>query len=134
MSPPQANQLYVDEPNQFKTQPFFKKGDSDANLFNEQTGSQHAILNRSRLLAEAFPALTLAAGKDWVGAFPTDNNFDMQNKFKTKKTIGTLSTTYWPLVRVSQNKFDWYHNDAREVAFLYVNTLFDEFARLGGLK
>ena len=89
---------------------------------------------RSRLLAEAFPALTLAAGKDSVGAFPSDNNFDMQNKFKTKKTIGTLSTTYWPLVRVSQNKFDWYHNDAREVAFLYVNTLFDEFARLGGLK
>jgi hypothetical protein len=118
--PVDANQIFADNPNLLRTMPFFKRGPDDNNLFSEPTGSSHAAQFRNRLLAEAFPALTLAAGKATVNALGlTGHNFDMQNIFKNG----------WP--RQDQR---WLHNDAREVSYLYVYKLFDKFVSIGGLQ
>jgi hypothetical protein len=65
------------------------------------------MLNRDRLLAEAFPAMILPAGKLNSNAFPSDNNFNMQSAFKTTKTTGAQSTTCWPQSRGQDAR--WLH-------------------------
>ena len=125
--PSEANQI---SSVQLRTRPFFSKG-SDALLFTETGGSQYAIDNKIRLLADAFPARTLAAGKQPVPAFSDLNrDFDMQTKFKTRKK----NIEYWPTVRSEKTDFSWKHNDIREVSYQYVFSLFDNIIDQGGLK
>ncbi|MHB8881818.1 MAG: hypothetical protein ACYC69_09980 [Thermodesulfovibrionales bacterium] len=110
--------------------PFFLKG-NETDLYREETGSNYALRNRLRLLAEAVPARTLAAGKKEVPAFKDLNrDFDMQTSYKTTKNNGTV--VYWPSSRGSED--NWRHGDAREVAYSYVYSLFDKFVQLGVLK
>ena len=111
--------------------PFYLKG-NESTLFDEVAGSNYALQNKIRLLADAIPARTLAAGKKAVPSLLKDEsneevNFDMQTLYKTK----IKGMVYWPEDRSPKN---WRHGDAREVAYSYVYSLFDKFVGLGGLK
>lgn len=110
----------------FRIDPLFKKRVDDADLFKETSGGSFAMLNRNRLLAEAIPALTFAAGKKQVDAFGTlYNNLDMQAKLKNG----------WPPERsMDQESKKWKHGDIRDVSYPYVCPLFLKFVELGGLS
>ncbi|MDX1764112.1 MAG: hypothetical protein R3231_07315, partial [bacterium] len=82
-------------------------------------GSAHATEHRDRLLAEAFPARTLAAGREKI-VLLGDNNIDMQAVYRTKG---------WPGDREA-----WLHNDIRVVAYPYLFKAFDEISELGGSR
>ena len=116
-----------------RTMPFFLPG-NETDLYREETGSNYALQNKIRLLADAIPARTLAAGKRAVPSLLKDEsneevNFDMQTLYKTK----IKGVVYWPRGGLFQRD-NWRHGDAREVAYTYVFTLFDKFVELGGLK
>ncbi len=119
---PAADANLID-PGQLKTRPFFKKGALDEPLFADESGSTHASEHRTRLLAQSFPATTLAAGAGVVEIFE-QLNYHMQDMFQSEKG-GVLR---WP-----RSERDWRHSDAREIAYLYVYLLFDEFVAKGGL-
>ncbi|MBI5074279.1 MAG: alpha/beta hydrolase [Nitrospirae bacterium] len=123
IAPVQANGI---QNSQLMTRPFFKKG-NDGILFDAVAGSNYAATHKYRLLADAIPARTLAAGKTIVvGLTQTDGiNIDMQTTFKTRKTAGI----YWPRL-----KGEWLHGDVREIAFSYVYLLFNDFVIRGGLR
>ena len=105
----------------------FKRRDGDSNLFNDFSGSDFAKDNRNRLLAEAFPARTLAAGKNEVGADDFSDEFDMQTEMKTKKG----NVNQWPAVRALRP--EWRHSDLKAVSYLYVYELFDKLTNPGGV-
>ncbi|MFZ2197569.1 MAG: hypothetical protein WAV13_07550, partial [Thermodesulfovibrionales bacterium] len=90
--------------------------------------------HRIRLLADAIPARTLAAGKREVLRLGPINefNFDMQTTYKTTKKVNGKYVIFWPSSR-GKNE-NWWHGDAREVAYSYVYSLFDKFVEFGGLK
>jgi hypothetical protein len=69
--------------------------------------------------------VTFAAGHQEVNIL-RDRNFDINS---------TLKTNGWPDER-SSGKYgpNWLHNDMREVSYLYVHNLFDEYVQTGGLK
>lgn len=122
LQPDTANQLTTDA---IKAKPFFKlTGDDLTLLQNYPAGSVYAKNNHDRLLAEAIPALSLAAGRNEVIKFNIDNNFDMNLSYKT--------TTEWPYDRIVVKKIDgWLHSDIRDVSYPYVNKLFLKFIELG---
>ncbi len=113
-----------------RTMPFFIVG-NEVDLYNDASGSDYALRNRIRLLADAIPARTLAAGKQMVSELGQIDkfNFDMQTTYKTK----IKGVVYWPRGGLFQRD-NWRHGDAREVAYSYVYLLFDKFVGLGGLK
>lgn len=113
-------------PEQLKQKPFFKIRTADINLLDPVSGSQFALDNRDRLLAEAIPARTGAAGRNVVSSFP--NNTDMQVKFI--KTVGSI---VWPRKSIQFNNI-WLHSDIREMAYPYIYSLFDHFVLKGGFK
>jgi hypothetical protein len=115
-----------------RAMPFYLKG-NESTLFDEVTGSNYAIQNKIRLLADVIPARTLAAGKDSVKGLPKDVNFDMQTTFKTIKKINGKDIVFWPRGGLFQRD-NWRHGDAREIAYSYVYSLFDKFVSFGGLK
>lgn len=110
-----------------KETPFFLKGNETV-LFDKILGSNYAFQHKERLLADAIPARTLAAGKKEVQAFKDLKiDLNMQSKFKTDKA----GVIYWPS---SRNPMNWRHSDLREVAYSYIFLIFNEFAKSGGLK
>jgi len=115
---------------QLRIRPFFLVG-NEGNLYKEESVSNYALTNMDRLLADALPARTLAAGKRAVPSLLKDGsneevNSDMQSKFKTQKTTGI----YWPSVR--QDQPNWRHSDLREVAYTYLYKIFNKFVEPGG--
>lgn len=81
---------------------------------------------RNRLLAQMFPARTLAAGRVSVSEFDRragqGRNTDMQS----------FTTNGWPAERGSPP--EWLHSDFLLVAYEYVHNLFDAFVEEGDLK
>jgi hypothetical protein len=126
MTADDANKI---DPTVLRTTPFVQFAADDATgLLNQTTGSQYAMLNRDKLLAYAFPALTLPTGRVRAIAFPSDKSFDMQMTFKTGKTTCAQSIC-WPRSRLRP---DWQHSDVREVGYLYIYPLFVNLANPGG--
>ena len=83
------------------------------------------------MLARAFPALTLATGGAYSNALIEERNTNMQsNMVMTTKTVGSNTTTYWPLER----KGMWLHSDIKKVAYPYLFGIFDTIVGTGGLK
>ena len=118
-----------------RTKPFFVIG-NESDLYKEETGSQYALDNKIRLLADAFPARTLAAGKNEVlGLIESSQNkgenHDMQSECKTSKPA---RIDYWPDIRTNKFDYEWKHNDIKEIAYPFVFTFFDDIAGKGGLK
>ncbi len=122
------------KPQQLRIRPFFSLG-NESILFDEASGSNYAAQNKIRLLADAIPARTLAAGKQMVTELGQINkfNFDMQATYKTTKKVNGQYVVFWPRGGLFQRD-NWRHGDAREVAYSYVYSLFDKFVSLGGMK
>ncbi len=77
---------------------------------------------RSKLLAEGLPAISRATGRNPI-SLTFDENADPMD-FKTG----------WPTNRLSENnEGPWHHGDFRDVAFLYVHSLFEDIVSQGGL-
>ena len=80
--------------------------------------------NRNRLLAEMMPARTLAAGRTAVKGVANARNFDMSSEsFRNG----------WPQDRIDDRNLRWQHSDLRQVAYLYVYKLYEQFKTLGNL-
>jgi hypothetical protein len=121
-----ANKL---DPAGLKTKPFFNKH-FDSDLFMDSTGgSEYARINRTKLLAEAFPSLTMPAGGpegEQVELFEfvdEGNAKNMQAEFKNEKGD-------WPEVRKEKNDTDWKHSDLRNVGYLFIYKIFDELKKV----
>lgn len=125
LRPENANQLTADE---IKTKPFFKLTGDDLTLLQAYPiGSNYAKANHDRLISEAIPALSFAAGRNEVVKFNTTEearNFDMNLRYKND----------WPLSRsVDSESKKWKHSDLIEIAYPYVYGLFANLTRLGEL-
>jgi hypothetical protein len=90
-------------------------------LYQESTGSNLAAdpAKRNQMLAEAFPALTLAAGANNTAAFE-ERNHDLPAQCASDAAV-------WPRgLKEGTELPKWLHSDMREVAYFYVSTLFDQ--------
>jgi hypothetical protein len=102
-----AAEAHTIDPTQLRTRP-------------DESGSTHASEHRSRLLAQAFPSTTLAAGRSVVDSFGlVGRNLNVQEKYQND----------WP-----RKELHWLHSDAREVAYVHNYLLFDAFVEFGGLQ
>jgi hypothetical protein len=84
-------------------------------------GSDTAREHSNTLLAEMFPATTLATGGQKLPRVGEIRNIDMQDHFKTG----------WPAEREVP---DWDHSDIKEVAYPFIYRAFDAVVELGKLK
>jgi hypothetical protein len=126
--PPNSSVVNALTSSQLITNPVFDV-EVDTPLYQTgAAGSVYAQANQTSILSFAIPALTYAAGANFVTSLtsPGDQrNFDMQGDFETG----------WPASRSTGSEaFYWYHSDCREVAYLYTHELFDELVTLGNLK
>ena len=87
-------------------------------------------MTRAKLLAEAIPALSYAAGRNPSRKFPalSGRSQDMNNE----NTNATVFRNGWPAGRGTDR--DWKHGDFREVAYCFVNPLYRKIVELGRLK
>jgi hypothetical protein len=106
--------------------PLFNRGLSvnSTDLYDEAAGSAYAAAHDHRLLAEMFPAMSLPAGANFVPAIQLGGG-------KNSDINSSAFRTGWPS---SGGNGDWQHSDFKNVAFTYVNPLFDTFVGEGGLK
>lgn len=111
--------------------PFFRPGGSeledlyvpiDTNLTD--VGSAFATNNLHFLLAGFIPSRTLPMGANRLTTWPTTRNYNMQHT-----DVDEGFQNGWP-----RSSTDWLHSDLREVAYLYVYRLYDQFRDLGGLS
>lgn len=88
------------------------------------------LVTRAKLLAEAIPAMSYAAGRNPSRKFPTlsGRSQDMNNEITND---GIVYRSGWPTER---NNRRWRHGDFREVAYLFVNPLYRKIVDLGDLK
>jgi len=113
---------------ELKTKPFFRRGGPlEEILVPGDAGNAAAVVYKQRILAESFPAVTSAVGMNFVNNFE-DNNLNMQSNFKTRKG----DVVYWPEARADNT--NWKHSDVKNVAYIYVYSLFDNLVQIGGLK
>jgi hypothetical protein len=127
MQPAQAG-LLADNPDMLRTNAFFKPFNI-AGLYTTNGPAVAAVpANRARLLAEALPALSRAAGSNPLAAFGDNRNTDLMS-FKTDAE--------WPAERpqitVGQPK-PWKHSDFKNVAYRYVYHFYDDVVTKGNLK
>ncbi len=92
-------------------------------------GSTYAQANRNRILSDAIPATTLPVAANPVDRLAPDGqpnrNFNMN----------ALYQNGWPSKRLEDPEGNnWWHSDFKDVAYLRVYKLFDEFVTLGDLK
>jgi hypothetical protein len=97
-------------------------------------GGAFALKNHSKLLAEMIPARTVAMGREAVGKFGDDNefNFDLSSE---SFHVG------WPTERLSDddtvfpnNTPRWLHGDAQNIPYFYNHPLFKKWVELGNLE
>ncbi|MGE9269427.1 MAG: hypothetical protein ACQKBU_01380, partial [Verrucomicrobiales bacterium] len=79
-------------------------------------------LTRAKLMAEAIPSKSFAAGANQVSGFGLGNNYDMN-------TNGNLRNG-WPSQRDDQR---WLHSDLKNISYNHVEPLFNELIDIGGL-
>jgi hypothetical protein len=83
---------------------------------------------RTRLLAEAIPALTFATGANGFPnrrPLPLDDQFDMNSAFQKRG---------WPAERTQNSRKHkrWFHSDVRDIPHLYNGDVFKKWVELGG--
>jgi len=129
-TPAETDTITNDE---LKTQPFFKLF-QDGRLVTANQGSAAAneYLTRAKVLGDAIPALSFAAGRNPVLGFE-DRNVDLMTM--------TNDDEAWPQARLSdptkvtpEGKGRWLHGDAKDVAYRYNYLLWKNWVNLGGLK
>jgi hypothetical protein len=91
------------------------------------TSQEEKYLTRAKILAEAIPSLSFAAGRNPIPDFDILSgeirNFNMSSDFK--------NGNQWPSDRETS---DWWHSDFKDVSYQYVFPLFNKFVELGGLN
>jgi hypothetical protein len=131
-----------DREDALRTMPFFrqfKSSDSDYPLYNtnglyEDLGNgsigasnDQKYMTRAKILAEAIPALSFAAGSNEIQDMDIlageDRNIDMYFELRTGTT--------WPGERPDD---DWLHGDFKDIAYPYVYNLYDRFVEIGNLN
>jgi hypothetical protein len=103
---------------QLQTQPFFRRFRDDR-LMDASSGSAAAAeyATRAQVLAEAIPALSVAAGRNPITGF-NDRNISMMDL-----------KDGWP-----RADGRWRHSDAKNVAYRFNHRLWETWVQLGGLK
>jgi len=102
-------------------------GTADLALYGS-SGSSYAQANRSRLLADVIPAMSVVAGANPIPRFappvsPSQKNIDMM----------TLENG-WSLGRKVPENGKWHHSDFVQMAYTFTHQLFDTFVTTGNLK
>ncbi|HEY5745852.1 MAG TPA: hypothetical protein VIU12_07235, partial [Chryseolinea sp.] len=119
-TPNEANELTE---GQLRASSFFKPFSQEA-IYHETQGN--AVANddgiRTKLLAEALPALSFATGANALSPFGTVRNVNM----------APLKTD-WPKQRIEQQDENWRHSDFREVAFYFTQNAYRRFISEGEL-
>ena len=91
-------------------------------------GGDERFFTRVKLLAEAIPALSNAVGRNAIGVEVTGGlvfeNYDMQNRDDRLP----IFITEWPVGKKKDHK--WLHSDVKNLSYVYVSRLFDEFVNL----
>jgi len=119
----QANALPDSE---LQTNAFFDISVDTALFTTNSSGSTYAQANENRILSDAIPAVTLAAGANPIPRLNSaGRNVNMQASFENG----------WPAAKSTGTEaFNWYHSDYQAVAYTYTHGLFDDFVTLGNLK
>ncbi|HEY5745854.1 MAG TPA: alpha/beta fold hydrolase, partial [Chryseolinea sp.] len=104
---------------QLRTSSFFKRF-SEASVYDQHQGSAVAQddVIRTKLLAEALPALSFATGANGLRAFE-NRNIDMMN----------IKTGTWP-----RSNGQWRHSDFRVVAFYFTQQFYHNLISEGALR
>lgn len=126
----------------FMSNPFFDHGPTElAFLYDpSSTATDYRVpdafftsnyngYNANRLLAQMFPALTYAVGRNFVQAiedYAQGRQFDLNG--------ATFKPNGWPESRRNNDFPNWHHSDIREVAYFYNYPAFDKILTVGGLK
>lgn len=105
--------------------PFFKRfGDQYDALYGDVgsplTDAQVDPL-LPHLLGHALPALSFSAGRNVLARISNQDNYNM---FDNKNS--------WPNERSSNQR--WKHSDIKDVSYIYVRNVFDDFVSEGGLE
>ncbi len=113
-----------------RTKPFFHPG--PAELYGADASLQ-ARLKRTQLLAEMFPALTVAVGRNRLVRSEDRDAVDAARK---SFNMNKLFQTGWPAERLGSSKYsdNWLHSDVKNIAFLYNHGIFNMWVGLGDLK
>ncbi len=116
--PNRANEVGEDE---LTTSPFFSKGMSFGTLFEiPGPGNGEILSHRDKWLAEAFPALTGAAGGPMGGTlvpiFLPENVLDMQIHYQNG----------WPKARLDKGDKRWKHSDLKNISYLHIYEIFQK--------
>jgi hypothetical protein len=107
-----------------KIRPFFDMNFSSELFQDGSGGSEYARLNRTKLLAKAFPSLTMpAGGPEGSVVYQIFTAKNMQTEFKNEKGD-------WPEVRKAKNDVDWKHSDLRNVGYVFIYNIFHELKKL----
>jgi pimeloyl-ACP methyl ester carboxylesterase len=116
---------------QLRTNAFFDMSLDTALFTTSSSGSDYALANRNRILADAIPALTLPIGANPVPAFdPIHRNFDMQTTYENGWPSGRRKLE----VGNTPAFGEWHHGDFRQVAYTFNYGLYDAFVNFGNLR
>jgi hypothetical protein len=88
-------------------------------------GSSYAQANRSRLLADVFPAMSVVAGANPIPSFDNNHNKDMMT-LENGWSLGRLTS--------GERSNNWHHSDFVQMAYTFTHQLFDQFVTTGNLK
>jgi hypothetical protein len=93
------------------------------NLYGPMTGNTVAADwdKRNQLLAEMIPALSLPVGANETTGLRIGRNHNMPVLYADK--------VHWPRDKTDQIP-NWHHSDMRDVAYPFVNTLYDQLVSL----
>ena len=119
----------ITSPNPTGQTRFVRKGAPDdwiMDLTDLMKGSATAATHKNQLLAEMFPALTLASGGE--GGIAGDNIFGITRNFDMPATFKTDSDK-WPI-----DRGEWHHSNIKQVSHSHLYKIFDTFVELGNLQ
>jgi hypothetical protein len=111
----------------FDPSPFYYRGPPWIRQLYDTTtetisGSIVAAMNRTQLLAEAIPALSLPVGANETLTFE-ERNYNMPVQF--------VNAAHWPRdIKEGTGISEWRHSDLRNVAYLYMTKLYDQLVFL----
>ena len=121
-TPAEAAELSDD---QLRKEPFFRRFQDSRLMTSNGDVAASDYINRAQILGGAIPALSFPAGRNIVPLFGQTRNVDLMTK-----------QDGWPKGRLDDNdkKNRWLHSDAKNIAYRYNYSLWDDWVILGDLK
>jgi len=120
-----AGQAAVLTDGQIRTNSFFKPFYRNDIYGDGGSAVAADIQVRIKILAEAIPATSRAAGRNAIPLFGSGNT-DMM----------TFKVNGWPQARITDDDLigRWFHSDFKDVTYLHVYKLYDDITEKGGLR